>query len=329
MRQEIQSQLDQKEPGRYQVLSEKDETLMRNDPGLIGQGEREISAPVQEKATGPEMRAYEPSLFDKFRNLIPGDKDQAFVEYTAREIAKEEGKSVDQVYKEAGGSRDIWNPEGRAPLLALSEGAVEIAKQAPNIFPSAANVVLRTIRGGDDSQEISLIDKAIEATKVNREGFQDPNYQSVQGLGESLGFSLSTIVPAAIATSLGSLATPLTGVAAGTTTAGAMAYRATKDEFLDRAIETLNKESESLYGRPLTEKEWSQARKDFDSAAKKYGAWEAVPEAVSSMIFIKAFSAPLKGLTGLDKIQDVAKRAAQTQMSEQTTEAATGLGQNR
>ena len=283
-------------------------------------------------AAGPEMRAWEPTLWERFTNMIPGNNAKAANEYAARQIAKEKGISVDQVYRDAGGSRPIFNPEGRAPVQAGIEAGKVIASEVPDIPRAAVNTTLRTIRGGNiqGAQDQGLLDRAITAT--NREqpkGPIDRNYDAFRGAGDSLGFSLTTMVSSILA---GSGATAATGgnvpvgVATGMATSGTIAYRASKDDFLSRVRDQLNDKAKKLYGRELTNEEWNQARQDFDGAATEYGAWEAIPEAVSNTIFLKAFSAPAKALKG-SRLTALTEKAGAL-ASEQVTETVTALGQN-
>lgn len=278
------------------------------------------------------MRAWEPTLWERFTNMIPGNNAKAANEYAARQIAKEKGISVDQVYRDAGGSRPIFNPEGRAPVQAGIEAGKVIASEIPEIPRATANTVLRTVRGGDikGAQDQGFLDKAIRATdRTAPSGPVDRNYDSFQGLGDSLGYSLTTMVSSALSAAGATAATggnvPV-GVAAGMATSGTVAYRASKDQFLDKVRERLNDSAQKIYGRPLSDEEWQQAAKDFDTEATKYGAWEAIPEAISNAIFLKAFKAPAAGAKGTRLAQLTEKAASLA--AENTTETATALGQN-
>jgi hypothetical protein len=89
---------------------------------------------------------------------------------------------------------------------------------------------------------------------------------------------------------------------------GTIAYRASKDEFLDNVREKLNKQSKQLYGKPLSAEDWKAATEEFDGAATRYGLWEAIPEAVSNAIFLKAFSGPARGLNA-NRLAEAGKKA--------------------
>ena len=282
-----------------------------------------------EEALTPQMKPYEPTLWDRIKSL-GGDSDKkrarASNERIAREIAKEEGISLDEVYWSVGGNRPL-NPEGRPTGQAFAEGSDIVAAQLPHIPQAAINSVLKTIRGGDVEIEESILDTWITATKPPKPEDFDPNYESLYGIGESLGYSLITLTASATA---GAVTAPLGPVASGASafvTGGAVAYRASKDEFISRVKEALDEKSRRLYGRPLNQEEWDEALEEYEGAAIKYGAWEAIPEALSNLVFMRALSGPLKGI-GRARLQEVTKRAAMINLSEQLTETMTGYGQS-
>ena len=280
---------------------------------------------------GQQVSAFEPTLWDRIKGIIPSNKDAAVMELEARKVAEEEGISIDQVYKNIGVSRPVFNPEGRPTVQALAEASEITAKELPDSIPGAVNTVLRTIRGDDESaSDEGWLDLAISATEPDQPGNMDPNYQAFYGVGKSLGYSLSTMTASAIAAALSGLATANPAIAAGAAGAAgaAVAYRASRDEFIGRIKYLLDLQAKFIYGRKLNQDEWEKAYSEFDEAATKYGAWEAVPEAVGNLIFLRAISAPLKGI-GKQKAAEIAKRAASVWGSENVTETTTGVGQNR
>lgn len=310
-------------------------TLAKINGALKRQGGVSILEPSLHSEQGErasEYRSYEPTLWDRFQEMIGPNKDAAAVEFAARRIASEQGVSVDEVYKQAGGSRSLLNPEGRAPVQAATEAGAIVAKQLPDIPQAAANTVLRVIRGGDISADPGLLDRWISGTDLPPPKDTDPNYEAFQGIGESLGYSLLTLSTSAVAAAGGTAAgSPVAGVGAGMAAAGTVAYRASKDDFLSRVKDGLDKKSVFLYGRPLDQQEWNVAIEEYESAATKYGAWEAIPEALSNLVFLKALSAPLKGAnqTFLRRTMERAQNAITEGLpSEYVTETATGVGQS-
>lgn len=298
------------------------------EEGPILPPEASIASLVRGKPA--EATAYTPTLGQRIGELLPGNKARALNEYLARKIAKERGIPVEQVYSEAGGARPMFNPEGRPPVAAAGEAAAVVAEEVPKIPGAIASTALRTYRAGDfDVVDKTWVDRAITAMKPDRDGQADPNYAAFRGLGESLGFSVANMVASITAGAAATTFTggnPIAGVAAGMTTSGTVAYRASKDDFLERVKDKLNKQSQALYGTTLSEEDWSAAKKEFNQAAVEYGLWEAIPEAVSNAIFIKAFSAPAKGMAR-SRLQDLSVKAGSL-AAEQVTETITGLGQN-
>lgn len=349
-RQRTQALLDEmnkEEPGRYRPLT--DEEMQRlslhitpemqqqamqsgkpieiNIPDLVQPGQAVTAQQSQQQPENrqAELKPWEPTLWERIKGLIPGNKDAATVEMIARDIANREGVSVEEVYKSMGGARPMWNPEGRAPIQALAEGAGIVGKQLPNVPSAVANATLRAVRGGDISADGStMMDRAVSATNVPQEENPDPNYQSVSGIDQSLGFSVSNMLPSIGAGALGNMVSPGVGTGAGFATSATIAYRASKDQFLD----DVKKKAETEKGGKLTEKEWDTLKDTSEAAAMKYGAWEAIPEALSNAIALKMISRPLVGATRTARIADAAKRLGKEQIAEQVTETATTLGQN-
>lgn len=266
----------------------------------------------------PVAQNWKPSLLESVQGVFGANKERASNELAARRIAEREGVSTSSVYESVGGHQPMLNPEGRNPAVALTEGAKVVAQQAPDIIPSIENTALRAIRGGRDTvADDSWLDREITATDRPPPEDADPNYAKLQGLGKSAGYSLTTMgatlgasIPAGMAT------TPAGGVAAGMAASGAVSFRGSKDEFLDQALKKMNADSIKLNGRPINQAEWDDAQEKLNTAANKYGAWEAIPEAVGNAVLLGTITKGLKG-------------AVLGQASEQATETMTGVGQNR
>jgi site-specific DNA-cytosine methylase len=313
----------------------------------------------------PEMRAYEPSFVEKIGALIPGNKAQSANEYAARQIAKEQNVSIDEAYKQMkeglgvrGASipilsqamrtenrpsgQPMWNPEGRAPIKAGIEALPYAAEGVLDLPKGMAESAIRAYRAGDiesptkegalesvlgylsDPKTEILIPNIPKLLGLNE---QDRNYQPLLGLGKSFGYSLTTLVASSVAASLATEATgPLGGLTAGMAASGTVAYRASKDDFLDRLRDKLNNDSMKLFNRPMNSDEWAKAKDEFNAEAVKYGLWEAVPEALSNAIFLKAFASPAKTASS-SKLAGYAEKA-QSYATENLTETVTALGQN-
>jgi hypothetical protein len=215
-------------------------------------------------------------------------------------------------------------------VQAAVEAAPILAKEISQVPSAIANSALRAIRGGDlPVKDKSWLDKTITSTKPSQDANEDQNYSGLQGIGSSLGYSLTTMVSSALAATAATFAAgPVAGVVAGMGTSGTVAYRASVDEFLSQVRDKLDANSKQIYGRGLNESEWDKASKEFLGAAREYGAWEAIPETVSNLIFIKAFTTPLKAVNSVERLARITKRAGLVVGSEMGTETITAKGQN-
>ena len=294
-------------------------------------------ATLRKPSAMPELTEYTPTFSEMLMGLIPGDKAKAANEYAARKAAEERGVSTEEIYKGAGGARPMFNPEGRAPILAGTQAGKVIAEELPNIPQQTAVAALQAVRAGDigaPGQE-TFLDKSINyMTPKTPKGAQDKNYEAFQGLSKSMGFSLATMVSSIVGAAAGtSVAGPLGGVAGGMGASGTVAYRSSKDDFLSRVKDKLNQESIKLYNKPISGSDWENAKKEFDDAASSYGAWEAVPEALSNAIMLKAFTGPARAAAGAGRLEqfmvknNIAEKVA-SYATENITETVTGLGQN-
>ncbi len=304
----------------------------------VKQPDATVSKQPDENGLTSEMRSYEPTVWDRIKDIVPSNRARASNEVAARAYAKERGVPVEQVYQDVGGSRTSLNPEGRPPVRAFTEGAQVVSKDLPNVLPGFENTILRTIRGGDtDITSDNWIDKEINDTERQPGKDSDPNYAAFENMGQNLAFSFTSMGSAILAGAGTTLATknPIAGASAGMAASGAMAFRATKDQFLDQVKDHTNSYYKEVYGRDMTQDEWTKAYKMWNSAANKYGAWEAIPEAVSNLITIKIFSAPLKGASNSvvgkisAKAADIVRKTASDLPQELGTETATQMGQNR
>jgi hypothetical protein len=286
--------------------------------------------PYPEAKASPERSMWESLLNSANQYFAEDNKAKASNEAMARRIAAERGVPVSKIYKEAGGYRPTFNPEGRESIQAAGQAAEAAAKSAPDIVPAAVNTGLRFVRSGDiPVTDESWLDKAITATKIEPKN-ADKNVEAFANAGESIGYSAATMVAGAISTAAASLVTvnPIIGVGAGMAGSGAFSYRATKDQFLERVKEKLDKESIKLFERPLDEKEWAKAKKEYDSLASEYAGWEAIPEGISNALMLKAFTAPLKYANTVEKLAQISLRGMAAQVPEQLSETITGKQQN-
>lgn len=99
------------------------------------------------------------------------------------------------------------------------------------------------------------------------------------------------------------------GYSAGTAAAGVIAFRQAKDQFSEQIYNFLNEQAIRERGQGLTQEEWDQLYKKYESKADQYGLWEAVPEALGDAMMFGIIRAPAKVLMkGLGPL--LAKRGA-------------------
>ena len=321
-----------------------DYSFMDDDNAFV-EDDRMEDTPSPYTADGsklPEARAAEPSIWDSVQDFFTGGEKhraRASNELQARGIADREGITIEEAYQGIrGANRPVLNPEGRPPIRALAEGTEIVAKQVPGVPGAMLNTVLRTIRGGDeDLGDDNFLDRAIEKTEPEKIKDPDPNFASINEIGKSIGYSLTSMTASIGAFAASTMATknPVAGYAAAFAAAGTVAFRGQKDEFMDRILEVTQAGFEALHDRGMTKEEYKALYDEYNTLGNKYGAWEAIPEALSNLVIIRALSAPLKGLKG-SKLQkfntraaDISKRYLAVQAGEQATETATAWGQNR
>ena len=132
----------------------------------------------------------------------------------------------------------------------------------------------------------------------------------------TMGASLGAGIPA------GMVAGPVVGGAAGMAASGAVAYRASKQDFMENMLA----ETTRLLGRTPTQEEWDRVAQEFDSEASQYGLWEAGPEALSNL-FMARLLGPLGKRLFADGMGKAARRVAGLYGEELATETATQMGQ--
>ena len=121
-------------------------------------------------------------------------------------------------------------------------------------------------------------------------------------LPQNIAFSL-TSMGAGLATGIPISATaPYTGAGAplviklawgtGTFASGQAAYNMSTYSIMDTYLNVKNEETIAEKGREMTREEQEKYRDSFESDARKYGLWEAIPEAASNLAFGKIITKP-------------------------------------
>lgn len=132
----------------------------------------------------------------------------------------------------------------------------------------------------------------------------------------TMGASLGAGIPVGIA------AGPWAGRAAGVAASGTVAYRASRQNFM----ETMLDETTKLLGRRPSQAEWDAIAREFDNEAMWYAGFEAGPEALSNLIMGKLLG-PLGKRFFSGGVGAAAKRVAGLYGEEFATETITQMGQ--
>ncbi|WP_308586256.1 PLxRFG domain-containing protein [uncultured Desulfovibrio sp.] len=154
--------------------------------------------------------------------------------------------------------------------------------------------------------------------------YKDKSFEGAPDAMTSIGYSAATMGASLGAAALASPAGPVAAGAAGMAASGAMAYRATKQQFLQQMLG----ETEKVLGRLPTQDEWDKIATEFDGEATRYGAWEAGPEALSNLFMAKILGPLGKGLLRGSVGQGI-KRIGGLYGEELATETATQMGQGQ
>ena len=184
---------------------------------------------------------------------------------------------------------------------------------------------------------------ASEANKQTQE-FKAKYPDAPEGLKDamlSIPYSATTMAGTVAAGAATGIVTenPAAAISAGAATSGAIAYRASKDDFMTSVLEKTTQE----LGRVPTAQEWKGIADDVESEAMKYGGWEAGAEAIGNALFLKILGPGSKWLSGRIAsrlgVESVAGRLAGskagqiglgmagTQAEELATETITQMGQ--
>lgn len=152
--------------------------------------------------------------------------------------------------------------------------------------------------------------------------YEGKTFDGVTDAMNSMGYSTATMGASLIAGALGSAAGPVGAGAAGMAASGALAYRASKQQFLRQMLDR----TEQVLGRMPTQEEWDRIATEFDDEATKFGAWEAGPEALSNLFMAKLLG-PLGKNVFKGGLGNIAKRVGGLYGEELGTETATQMGQ--
>lgn len=213
-------------------------------------------------------------------------------------------------------------PEEPGFLSRLGHSGMALLEGLTMIPGGIADTVRDAWNGGDiDVTDMEAIERREAREREKAEYLRKYQGKAFTGLPEamvSIPYSMTTMGASVAASAPLGFLTPA-GTAAGMGASEAIAYRATKQDFLQRLLA----ESREALGRMPSQEEWDGIMEAFEGEATKYGGWEAIPEAIGNALLVR-FLGPLGKSGGL---WNTAKAAIKSMISEQATETATQWGQ--
>ena len=215
----------------------------------------------------------------------------------------------------------------RGFLERLGYSALAIGEGLPMLPGRMADTIRDAWNGGDidvtDTEALQEREQRAREQAAYAQKYQGKAFDGVTDAMISMPYSLTTLaagigasVPATLA------AGPVAGGAAAMAASGGVAYRASKQEFMENMLE----ETSRVLGRRPTQEEWDRIAADFDSEATQYGLWEAGPEALGNLFFTRLLGPLGKGFL-TDGLGKTVKRGIGLYGGEMGTETATQMGQ--
>lgn len=212
-------------------------------------------------------------------------------------------------------------------LARLGNTALAIGEGLTMLPGGIVDTMRDTWHGGDidvtDTEAIRDREERARQQAAYVQKYQGKAFDGVADAMISMPYSLATMgaslgagIPATMA------AGPVVGGATGMAASGAVAYRASKQNFMENMLA----ETTKMLGRTPTQDEWDRVAQEFDSEATQYGLWEAGPEALSNLFMTKLLG-PLGKRVFSGGIGNAAKRVAGLYGEEMATETATQMGQ--
>ena len=212
-------------------------------------------------------------------------------------------------------------------LSRLGNTALAIGEGLTMLPGGIVDTVRDTWHGGDidvtDTEAMREREERARQQAAYVQKYQGKAFDGVADAMISMPYSLATMgaslgagIPATMA------AGPVVGGATGMAASGAVAYRASKQNFMENMLA----ETTKVLGRTPTQGEWDRIAQEFDSEATQYGLWEAGPEALSNLFMAKLLG-PLGKRVFSGGIGNAAKRVAGLYGEEMATETITQMGQ--
>ena len=214
----------------------------------------------------------------------------------------------------------------RGFLERLGYSALAIGEGLPMLPGGLADTIRDAWNGGDidvtDTEALQEREQRAREQAAYAQKYQGKAFDGVTDAMISMPYSLTTLAAGIGARIPAMPAGPIASDAAAMAASGGVAYRASKQEFMENLLE----ETSRVLGRRPTQEEWDRIAAEFDSEATQYGLAEAGPEALGNLFFTRLLGPLGKGFL-TDGLGKAVKRGIGLYGGEMGTEAATQMGQ--
>lgn len=214
----------------------------------------------------------------------------------------------------------------RGFLERLGYSALAIGEGLPMLPGGLADTIRDAWNGGDidvtDTEALQEREQRAREQAAYAQKYQGKAFDGLTDAMISAPYSLTTLAAGIGARIPAMPAGPIASDAAAMAASGGVAYRASKQEFMENLLE----ETSRVLGRRPTQEEWDRIAAEFDSEATQYGLAEAAPEALGNLFFTRLLGPLGKGFL-TDGLGKAVKRVIGLYGGEMGTEAATQMGQ--
>lgn len=304
---------------------------------VAGKGTPEMALPsfgAAEQPTKELVSAEQARFVELFSVTGQGDR----IRFPRTAVVSGKVTQVDTLFP---GLEDYYGEMGREVVPAKIEG--QMLGRGLQLLPQQLGAtILQAIQGQGGASVVNpdWADRWIAQANENvdafaeeiRETYDSPYLLELAYLSRNLAYSI-TSMGAGLATGVPIAFLPVPGArvaawGAGTAASGAVAYQMTTYQIMQEYLEIRNEEKIQQVGRGLTLEEENWLKQDFHSKAVKYGLWEAVPEAISNLLFAQILVGPLGRMVGGPAAARIVAKVAGMYGQELLTETITQGGQS-
>lgn len=336
---------------RQLFIIDSDYNVKNKDGEIVARFDPETGAIVEPLT--PSLKVYLERPLPVSPPATPEEREKRVEAF--RDYRKRGGKLYYDLWEKSGMPSDVtFAPEAVIGQLdAQRKQDIEDTRSVVKVFGEAlskipvqlASSILQAIQGAGGASVVDQdwtnrfikyaqddLDKFISEVGKMQVGADAPiKLTDIAELPQSISFSL-TSMGTGLGVGLPTALLPVPGarVAAyitGSAASGAAAYNMASYQIMQQYLEFKNEEQTAEIGRGLSAQEEQQLKEDFESKARAYGLWEAVPEAISNLAFFRILTAPLGRVAGQEIALKILTRLTALYGEEFITETITQKGQ--